>query len=172
MNEDTTQQSGESNVRAVVEVTAGAASIVTPPTQEDTSPTKDMTEESGLRSPNGAAASAGPTEGNVVAATTTENNTVTIQVRPTSSFEDQPDAEASSSGAAAAITRIEINGANIKDAMEQDKETTSANLAEEDDDDDDESGSDISSVVNAPSVISQTPDRYGFHGGEQYTHER
>jgi len=36
----------------------------------------------------------------------------------------------------------------------------------------DDNASDISSVVNNPSVISQLPDRYGFLGGEQYTHER
>jgi hypothetical protein len=32
--------------------------------------------------------------------------------------------------------------------------------------------SEMSSVINNPSVISQIPDRYGFMGGEQYTHER
>jgi hypothetical protein len=36
----------------------------------------------------------------------------------------------------------------------------------------DDNASDISSIVNNPSVISQLPDRYGFLGGEQYTHER
>jgi len=35
-----------------------------------------------------------------------------------------------------------------------------------------DSGSEISSVVNNASIISQPPDRYGFLGGDQYTHER
>ena len=37
---------------------------------------------------------------------------------------------------------------------------------------DDEGASETSSVANNASIVSQNPDRYGFLGGDQYTHER
>lgn len=145
---------------------------------DDKTPTEERTEE--LGSPNGAAALVIDAD----AATTTDNNTVTIQVRSSGStgndLTDSGGAKGASkiSGTSAAVTRIEINGSNIRESMEADRENavtrsqSRLGAEEDEDDDDDGSGSDISSVINAPSVISQTPDRYGFLGGEQYTHER
>ncbi|CAL8114140.1 unnamed protein product [Orchesella dallaii] len=151
------------------------AKAVETPSKPNDSEGERQADEPG--SPNGAPAA----DTNGVAATTTENNTITIQVRSTSPppAEDQTDAGASVSSSstiigAAAITRIEINGSNIKDTMNDiggARDGSRSELGMGDDDDDDDDASDISSVINAPSVISQTPDRYGFMGGEQYTHE-
>lgn len=173
--------SSEAASRAVESVNGGegsASSTCNPDGVNGVAMAKDRTEETG--SPKGAAAVV-PSDN---AATTTDNNTITIQVKsstippPGGDETDGGVKSAPKSSSKVAVTRIEINGSNIRESMEADRDRdhetsrSQSRLGAEEEDDDDDDASDISSVINAPSVISQAPDRYGFLGGEQYTHER